>query len=93
LRVWLPLNGTLENKGILNDNFTINTTPTYVDNGKIGKAMALGSISMSAASMKDIFRNNTFSICFWLYVNADTGDTSKRAMFFGNNSPRRYSLF
>ena len=93
LKVWLPLNGTLENKGLLNDNFTINTAPTYIANGKIGQAMALGSVSMSATSMQDIFKNNTFSICFWLYVNADTGNTSKRAMFFGNNSPRRYSLF
>ena len=93
LQVWLPLNGNLNNQGLSDFNQIINTNPTYVNNGKIGKALSLGSISMPANIMQSIFKNNCFSICFWIYVNADTGDTAKRAMFFGNNSPRRYSLF
>lgn len=93
LQVWLPLNGNLNNQGLSDFNQIINTNPAYVDNGKIGKALSLGSISMPADTMQSIFKNNCFSICFWIYINADTGDTAKRAMFFGNNSPRRYSLF
>ena len=93
LQVWLPLNGNLNNQGLNDFNQIINTNPTYVNNGKIGKALSLGSISMPADTMQSIFKNNCFSICFWIYVNADTGDTAKRAMLFGNNSPRRYSLF
>lgn len=93
LQVWLPLNGDLHNQGLRNITITKDVEDTYVNNGKIGKALATGQISMSAEDMKYIFRNNTFSICFWVYINADTGDTTKRAMFFGNNSPRRYSLF
>lgn len=93
LRVWLPLNGSLENKGISDIEYTINTAPVYVDNGKIGSAISMGQISMSPQNMENIFSNKTMSICFWIYINADTGDTSKRAMLFGNNSPRRYSLF
>lgn len=93
LQIWLPLNGDLHNQGLRNITITKDVEDTYVNNGKIGKALATGQISMSAEDMKYIFRNNTFSICFWVYINADTGDTTKRAMFFGNNSPRRYSLF
>lgn len=36
LRVWLPLNGTLENKGISNVTVT-NNNVTIDNNGKIGK--------------------------------------------------------
>jgi len=42
LRVWLPLDGDLRNLGCSGNNFTINTTPVYVNNGKIGKAMSTG---------------------------------------------------
>ena len=42
LRIWLPLDGNLKNYGTASDNFTINTNPVYVNNGKIGKAMSTG---------------------------------------------------
>ena len=93
LQVWLPLNGNLNNLGLYEFTPTINTSPTYVNSGKIGKAMALGSISIPGQMMEDIFKNKTFSICFWVYVNADTGDTAKKSMFFGSNSLRRYALY
>jgi hypothetical protein len=38
LKVWLPLNETLENKGAGNITFS-NTTPTYATGGKIGHAL------------------------------------------------------
>jgi hypothetical protein len=42
LRVWLPLNGNLENKGLSNIKLTSGTA-VYLDNGKIGKCISLSS--------------------------------------------------
>lgn len=98
LQIWLPLNGSLENKGCCNGNFTVVTTPTYVDNGKIGKALSGGQITMSADTTASILNNDAFSFCCWVYVNTETGDTTKRAPFFGNESMgelnnRKFSVF
>ena len=96
LRVWLPLNGNLENKGISGNLIQV-TAPTWV-NGKIGQAMSAGALKMDAATTASILNNQEFSFCCWVYVNADAGDTSKRAMFFGNNpmganNNRKFSIF
>ena len=98
LQVWLPLNGDLQNLGLSNDEITVLTNLEYTDNGKIGKALSYGSIKMSAKMSKDIFNNQQFSFCCWVYVNAETGNSSNRAMFFGNgdmgeNNNRKFSIF
>ena len=98
LQVWLPLNGDLHNQGLSNLQLTINTVPTYVDNGKIGKALNAGAVTMSAANAASILNNQEFSFACWIYVNADTGDTTKRAMLFGTSgmtapNNRKFSIF
>lgn len=98
LRIWLPLNGDLHNQGISGDNFIINTNPIYINNGKIGKAMSTGQITMPAAMTASILNNNAFSFACWIYVNAATGDTNNRAMLFGNGdmtppNNRKFSIF
>ena len=98
LRIWLPLNGDIENKGSSGNDFTINTAPVFVNNGKIGKAMSSGSITMSAEMAGSILNNQEFSFACWIYVNAETGDTTNRAMIFGNNpmtgpNNRKFSIF
>ena len=41
LRVWLPLNGNLENKGLSKLIKTSTSTPTFLDEGKMGKCLSL----------------------------------------------------
>lgn len=93
LQIWLPLNGSLENKGLCDFTPTITTTPTYATDGKIGKAMATGSISMPATATAQVLNNQEFSFSVWVYVNTDTGDTTNRSMFFGNDASRQFSIF
>ena len=94
LQVWLPLNNNLNNQGLTDWNPSIqnNTTATYV-NGKIGKALNTGGIIMPANIASQVLNNSEFSYACWLYVNGATDSTTERAMIFGNNSPRRFSMF
>lgn len=61
LRVWLPLNGSLENKGISNINF-VSGTPSY-KTGKIStQALNLNNrITFDCANLANL---QTFSVCF-----------------------------
>lgn len=98
LRVWLPLNGKIENQGLSNHNFIINKEPVFINNGKIGQAMSTGQITMPAEMTASILNNNEFSFACWIYVNAATGDTNNRAMLFGNGgmtppNNRKFSIF
>lgn len=98
LMVWLPLNGNLNNYGLSNLELTTTVNPTYVNNGKIGQALSTGSVTMSASNSASILNNQEFSFACWIYVNADAGDTTKRAMIFGTNgmtapNNRKFSIF
>ncbi len=66
LRVWLPLNGNLNNNGCNPLTPVQTTTPTYV-NGKIGKAMSTGAFYLPAAQVAKFYNNNAMSFCFWIY--------------------------
>lgn len=97
LKVWLPLNGNISNYGLIN-NFTQSTSPSYTSEGKIGKALTTGALTMSAEQTASVLNNNEVSFCFWVYINADTGRSDNRAMFFGNdstgeNNNRKFSIF
>ena len=65
LKVWLPLNGSLENKGC--GDATITGNLTYVDGGKFGKARSAGKITIS----KD-FMTEKGTMCFWINVGPET---------------------
>ena len=84
LKIWLPLNGTLENKGvsninIVNENATINTA------GKIGSCYSFnGSGYRIHLSGDDLFKcikggNQPFSIAMWVFH-----EDSRRAILFGD---------
>jgi len=82
LRIWLPLNGDLENKGL--DSIVIaNNGATIDDNGKIGKCYSFDGtndyINITNANYPNIFAGS-FSICFWIYSNTD----GSRDVYFGN---------
>lgn len=81
---WLPLMGTLENKGISNIT-VINNGATVDTNGKIGSCYSFNGnnyyISLVGQQLFDCFKgeNQQFSICMWVY-HAD----SRRAVLFGD---------
>ena len=96
LQVWLTGNNSMNNQGLLGE-LTQTTVPTYVD-GKLGKAMSTGAYKMTAEQTAQVLNNEAISICFRVYINADTGTTDNRVMFFGNdsmdsNNNRKFSLF
>lgn len=94
LQVWLPLTKDLRNQGLINWTPVIQsgTTSSFV-NGKLGKALNTGGVIMPANVTKQVLNNNEFSYAGWLYVNGETGSTTERAMIFGNNNSRRFSVF
>ena len=95
LQVWLPMTNTFENHGLLGP-LTQTKAPSYV-NGKLGKALSTGGCKMSASQTASVLNNKAVSICFWVYINAATGSTNGRVMFFGTesmpaNNNRKFSL-
>ena len=99
LCLWLPFtDGTTKNQGLIQDGITTGVTPTFINDGKLGKCLNQGQIDMNADTTAKILNNQELTICFWLYVNAEEGSTTKRGMLFGNNSiddndNRKFSLF
>ena len=86
LRVWLPLNGNLNNQGLGNCAVT-NSGATIDNSGKIGKTYLFDAnddfISIDSADMRNIFKggSNPFTIAFWIY---NTKTTGTRAVPFGD---------
>lgn len=81
---WLPLTGTVENKGV--SNITVTNNGATVDtNGKIGSCYSFNGnnyyISLVGQQLFDCFKgeNQQFSMCMWVY-HAD----SRRAILFGD---------
>ena len=98
LQIWLPLDGTLENKGCCNLDYSSTINASYTDEGKIGKALQSGNLKMSASTAGSFLNNDAFSFCCWVYVNAEKGDKTNRATFYGNeemveNNNRKFSIF
>lgn len=89
LQIWLPLNGHVNNYGMLgNEAISVASTPSYVDSGRAGKALAGGGLTLSADATAKTLNNKEVSIAFWIYP---LGTAS--GIIFGNDSNRRYSLF
>ena len=58
LRVWLPLNGNINNQGL--STLTPSGTPTFLNNGKIGKCISL----TPRVSFTGLPQLNNFTILF-----------------------------
>lgn len=80
LRIWLPLNGSLENKGI-SDITVTNNGATVDNNGKIGKCYSFNGsyIKTDYSDYPNIFSGD-FSICFWVYSTTN----KVRDIYFAN---------
>ena len=70
---WLQLNGNVTNKGL--DNFTVSGTPAYNSNGKLSsQSLSLGNrVTFTVPSLANA---KTFSIAFWVLINADSSKTT-----------------
>ena len=68
LQVWLPLNGSLENKGLANLNLT--ATPTYSDNGKIGSKCLSSQVDWFQIPEMAGAKQMTFA--YWVRLNEVT---------------------
>lgn len=102
LIAWYPLNGDVKNYGLEDMELTEFSSPTFVDNGKIGKAMSAGHYKWTAEQTAKILNNEELSITFWIYINCDTGTSIDYSgnILFGNDSSinteysnRKFSLF
>lgn len=93
LVAWYPLNNSVKNQGVLDLELTQITAPTYVDGKVTSKALKTGAFKWTAAQSQKVFNKNEFSYACWFKNLADDGDTTNRAMIFGSNSPRIFSIF
>lgn len=101
LRVWLPLNGTLENQG-LDSATTISTAAVFDDSGKIGKYLSYStdtnsrSIVYNVPNLATMLANGKkYSLACWIKIIETTGNrfivklgTNSCGLWWGNNSPR-----
>ena len=86
LRVWLPLNGSLENKGL--DDITVTNNGATVDNnGKIGKCYSFGASSYLKIPLSKLseYSTTTFSMCLWAKVPSPTSG-NKQLLHIGKGS-------
>ena len=87
---WWPLNGNTTDLGI--SPCTVSGTPSFAANGKIGKCLSGGTLTMPAAATAQVFNKDTVSVCFWLYNGGSAGCIfGTEGMTAPNN--RRFTLF
>lgn len=95
LQVWLPLNGTTENQGLLGP--ISNSGVAFGDNGKIGKCKTSGTFTMTPEQTAQVHNNKEISICFWIYINAATGTQQCLGIYgnqgMGSGNNRKFTIF
>ena len=89
LRVWLPLTGSLENKGISNVIVT-NNGATVDSAGKIGSCYNFNGSSYLSFD-NQIFNTNTFSVSFWIKPNNISGN--KGIINCRNASSKSFAIY
>ena len=91
LRVWLPLNGNLDNQGLSNARFTT-ATATIDNNGKIGKCYSFTATTgigiylnagISVANFMSTYINNhSWTLCAWI-ITTSTKTTPVFGLTYG----------
>ena len=89
---WWPLNGNTTDLGISPCAVSVSGTLSFAANGKIGKCLSSGTLTMPAAATAQVFNKDAVSICFWLYNGGSGG------CIFGTDpmtppNNRRFTLF
>ena len=87
---WWPLNGNTNDMGI--SPCTVSGTPTFAANGKIGKCLSDGALTMPAAATAQVFNKDAVSVCFWLYNGGSSGCIFGTDQMTPPNN-RRFTLF
>ena len=87
---WWPLNGNTTDLGI--SPCTVSGTPAFAANGKIGKCLSGGTLTMPAAATAQVFNKDAVSVCFWLYNGGSGGCIFGTGGMTAPNN-RRFSLF
>lgn len=88
LRVWLPLNGNLNNQGLSNYNISMfRGTEIYNNNGKIGKCFhANGVNTIKILNMiPDVYNYAGYSLCAWFYIEGQNTSHSGSAIISAGN--------
>lgn len=75
LKVWLPLTGNLENKGLSEGiNFT-QSSLTYSD-GKIGQCAYFNNIKTNTVTIPNFNDTKQFSIALWIKLPSSSSSTA-----------------
>lgn len=84
LRIWLPLQGNLENKGLSKVTLTTFGTPT-IEDGKIGQCYTFNEDSYFVSTESFLEGATQYSLCCWFKSDYD-GTAWKRIMSLGNHT-------
>lgn len=84
LRIWLPLNGNLENKGLSKVTLTTSGTPT-IENGKIGQCYTFNENSYLLSTESFLEGATKYSLCCWFKSDYE-GTSWKRIIALGNHT-------
>ena len=87
LRVWLPLDGSLENRGI-SDIEIINNGATIINNGKIGQCYNFNGSSYCYENTYDWsnFNTSAFSLCCWYKEPSPVASGNSQIVCIGTSS-------
>ena len=88
LKVWLPLNGTLDNLGTSNYSITaFRGSITYNANGKIGQCFHSNGVNTLKINniLPDIYNYSAYSLCAWAYVESNNTSHSGSGIISAGN--------
>lgn len=93
LQVWLPLNGNLDNQGLVNAP-TTNNGATINNNGKIGKCYSFGGNNYITlpTSILDNF-SNEISVSVWINISAWNSSYDSIIKLYAGNNAWNNSIF
>ena len=79
---WFPLNGDIKDYGI--DSFTISNTPSFNENGKIGKCATNSNLGVGRTYLTSQYlpltKTSPISMFAWVYMNAYTQTDTASAL-------------
>ena len=88
LRVWLPLNGNLNNQGLSDYNISMfRGTEIYNNNGKIGKCFHSNGMNTIKILniIPDVYNYTGYSLCAWFYIEGQNSSHSGSAIISAGN--------
>lgn len=87
LRVWLPLNGNINNQGLDEVTTTSLSSVGFSDFGKIGKSLNVTTDGMGVSLqsyMNTCSKFSTYTMCAWIYMNSAATNHSSTILSSGD---------